>query len=145
MLGYLHSCVNSLNVKFFRHVAMNRHLKSVCFTTKISQTRNILPCFCNSGDNTAVSQLVILVIKPPFNLPNSSPVEHTAMHAYSVGYRVTIPLCTHTQLGGIYLVNIFPPSPDYFLIFLLCTWPVNLLLVSSITHMCGNFACITMT
>ena len=49
--------VNSLKVKFFRHVAMNRHIKSVRFTTKIRKTRNIRPCFSNSGDNTAVSQL----------------------------------------------------------------------------------------
>ena len=54
---YTVGCVNSLKVKFFRHVAMNRHIKSVRFTTKIRKTRNIRPCFSNSGDNTAVSQL----------------------------------------------------------------------------------------
>ena len=46
--------VNLLKVKIFRHVAMNRHIRSVHFTTKIRKTR---PCFSNSGDNTAVSQL----------------------------------------------------------------------------------------
>ena len=49
--------VNSCKVKIFRHVAMNRHIKSVRFTTKIRKTRNIRPWFSNSGDNTAVSQL----------------------------------------------------------------------------------------
>ena len=33
------------------------YIKSVRFTTKIRKTRNIRPCFSNSGDNTAVSQL----------------------------------------------------------------------------------------
>ena len=54
---YTVGCVNSLKVKIFRHVAMNRHIKSVRFTTKIRKTRNIRPCLSNSGDNTAVSQL----------------------------------------------------------------------------------------
>ena len=53
------------------------------------------------------------------------------MHAYSVGWHLS---CYH-----------LPSSPDYFLIFLLCTWPVNLLHVSSITHICGIFARITVT
>ena len=51
---YTLGCVNLLKVKFFRHVAMNRHIKSVCFTTKIRKTRNAPPYFSNSGDNTAV-------------------------------------------------------------------------------------------
>ena len=32
---YTVGCVNSLKVKIFRHVAMNSHIKSVRFTTKI--------------------------------------------------------------------------------------------------------------
>ena len=54
---YTVGCVNSLQVKIFRYVAMNRHIKSVCFTSKIRKIRNIWPCFSNSGDNTVVSQL----------------------------------------------------------------------------------------
>ena len=54
---YTVGCVNSLKVKIFRYVTMNRHIKSVRFTTKIRKIRNIWPCFSNSGDNTVVSQL----------------------------------------------------------------------------------------
>ena len=154
---YTVGCVNSLKVKFFRYVAMNRHIKSVRFTTKIRKTRNIRPCFSNSGDNTAVSQLCNFSYKttllPPKQcscwtyiyarilnwvafivLPSSSigwhlSCYHPPMHAYSVGWHLS---CYH-----------LPSSPDYFLIFLLCMWSVNVLHVALITHRCGIFACIT--
>ena len=35
---------------------------------------------------------VIFVIKPPFYLPNSSPVEHIPMHEYSIGWHLS---CYH--------------------------------------------------
>ena len=38
---------------------------------------------------------VILVIKPPFYLPNSSPVEHISMHAYSIGWHLS---CYHPPM-----------------------------------------------
>ena len=122
--------MNSLKVKIFRHVAMNSHIKFVRFTTKIRKQGIYGHAFLTLVIIPQCHSFVILVIKPPFYLPNSSPVEY---------------LCTHTQLAGIYRVTNFPPSPDNSLIFLLCTWPVNLLHVSSITHMCGIFARIIMT
>ena len=137
--------VNSLKVKFFRHVAMNRNIKSVCFTTKIRKTTKIRPCFSNSGDNTAVSQLVILVIKPPFNLPNSSPVEHISKHAYSIGWHLS---CYHPPMHaysvGWHLSCYHLPSQPRLLPYFPLV-PVNLLYVSSITHICGTCARSTVT
>ena len=68
---------------------MNHHIKSVRFTTKIREIRNIWPGFSNSGDNTVESQLCNFSCKPPFYLPNSSPVQHISMHAYSVGWHLS--------------------------------------------------------
>ena len=147
MLGvYTVGCVNSLKVNFFRYVAMNHHIKSVHFTTKIRKIRNIWPCFSNSGDNTVVSQLCNYSCKTTLRPPKQFSCLYLCTHTQLGGmYRVTgtILLCMHSQLGGIYRVTILPPSPDYSLISLLCTWSVNMLHVSSITHLCGIFARIT--
>ena len=102
---YTVGCVNSLKVKFFRHVAMNRHIKfkSVRFTTKIKKQGIYGHAFLTLVIIPQCHSFVILVIKPPFYvyLPNSSPVEHTAMHAnwvscyhppmhaYSVGWHLS--------------------------------------------------------
>ena len=54
---------------------------------------------------------VILVIKPPFYLPNSSPVEHISMHAYSIGWHLS---CYHPPMHaysvGWHLSCYPPPS-----------------------------------
>ena len=129
--------VNSLKAKFFRHVAMNRHIKSVRFIIKIRKTRNIRPCFSNSGDNTAVSQLCNFSYKPPFYLPNSSPVEHISMHAYSIGWHLS---CYHPPMHaysvGWHLSCYHLPSqprllPYFPLVHVACKFVAC---VSSITH-----------
>ena len=94
---YTVGCVHSLKIKIFRYVAMNRHIQSLHFTTKIRKIRSIWSCFSNYGDNTVVSQL--------HNL-----------------------LCYHPS-----------SQPRLFPFFVLCTCSLNLLNVSSITHMCGIY------
>jgi hypothetical protein len=88
---------------------------------------------------------VILVIKPPFYLPNSSPVEHISMHAYSIGWHLS---CYHPpmhaySLGWHLSCYHLPSQPRLLPYFPLV--PVNLLHVSLITHICGIFARITVT
>ena len=88
---------------------------------------------------------VILVIKPPFYLPNSSPVEHISMHAYSIGWHLA---CYHPPMHaysvGWHLSCYHLPSQPRLLPYFPLV-PVNLLHVSSITHICGIFARITVT
>ena len=92
---YTVGCVNSLKVKFFRHIAMNRHIKSVHFTTKIRKTRKYGHAFLTLVIIPQCHSFVILVIKPPFFLPNSSPVEHISMHTYSIGWHLS---CYHPPM-----------------------------------------------
>ena len=111
-----------LKVKFFRHVAMNRHIKSVRFTTKIRKTRNIRLCFSNSGDNTTVSQLCYFSHKTTL-LPPKQFSCWTYIYARILNWVavIVLPSSYARILSWVALiVFIFPPSPDYFLIFLLC-------------------------
>ena len=121
--------VNSLKVKFFRHVAMNRHIKPVRFTTKIRKTRNKPPCFSNSDDNTAVSQLCNFSYKTTL-LPPKQFSCWTYIYARILSWLAFIVLPSPSQ----------PRLLPYFPLV-----PVNLLHVSLITHICGIFARITVT
>ena len=119
---YTVGCVNSLKVKFFRHLSMNCHIKSVRFTTKIRKTRNIRPCFSNSGDNTAVSQLCNFSYKTTL-LPPKQFSCWTYIYARILNWVafIVLPSSYARILSWVaFIVFIFPPSPDYFLIFLLC-------------------------
>ena len=145
MFGCLHSWMCN---KFFRYVAMNRHIKSVCFTTKIRKTRNIRPCFSNSGDNIAVSKLCNFSYKTTLLSPKTVLLLniYLSMHTQLGGiYRVTILLCMHPQLGvGWHLSCYHLPSQPRLLSYFPLV-PVNFLHVSLITHICGICARITVT
>ena len=93
---YTVGCVNSMKAKFFRHVAMNSHIKSVRFTTKIRKQGIYGHAFLTLVIIPQCHSFVILVIKPPFYL-------QTVL-------LLNIYLCTHTQLGGISHVTILPPA-----------------------------------
>ena len=70
MLGCLHSRLGKfIQVKIFRHVAINHHIKPVCFITKIRKISG--HDFLNSGYNTIVSQLCNFSCNTPVSLPNS--------------------------------------------------------------------------
>ena len=90
---YTVGCVHSLKIKIFRYVAMNRHIQSLHFTTKIRKIRSIWSCFSNYGDNTVVSQLHNLLCYHPSSQPRLFPffcLVHVPLEIYWMFLRLHI-------------------------------------------------------
>ena len=90
MLGCLHSWMCKFVASSNFQICCNESSYQICaFYNQNQKNKAILLTLviipqCHS--------FVILVIKPPFYLPNSSPVEHISMHAYSIGWHLS---CYH--------------------------------------------------